>query len=148
MHKLTLLLIPLILLSSCTIDWNDEKDTKIAELEKQVQDDIFEKKQECAKYIPLIEKKIKAKEDDLNIENDYYHETINEVFYSSVKKTCIWLWNSLWIVQNRNTQEWWAIRNEYNHILDILSNDETTYDLTDSTITAKYYDEVRKLKWE
>jgi hypothetical protein len=36
--KLTLLLIPLILISSCTIDWNDEKDTKIAELEKQVQE--------------------------------------------------------------------------------------------------------------
>jgi hypothetical protein len=45
--KLTLLLIPMILLSSCTIDWNDEKDTKIAELEKQVQDDTFKKKQEC-----------------------------------------------------------------------------------------------------
>jgi hypothetical protein len=36
MHKLTLLLIPLIFLSSCTIDWSDEKDKKIAELEKQV----------------------------------------------------------------------------------------------------------------
>ncbi len=34
--KLTLLLIPLILLSSCTIDWNDEKDKKIAELEQKV----------------------------------------------------------------------------------------------------------------
>lgn len=34
--KPTFLLIPLILLSSCTIDWNDEKDKKIAELEKQV----------------------------------------------------------------------------------------------------------------
>ena len=36
MYKLTLLLIPLLLLSSCTIDWKDEKDKKIAELEKQV----------------------------------------------------------------------------------------------------------------
>jgi hypothetical protein len=33
MKSLTLLLIPLILFSSCTIDWNDEKDKKIAELE-------------------------------------------------------------------------------------------------------------------
>lgn len=32
MRSLTLLLIPLILLSSCTIDWNDEKDKKIVEL--------------------------------------------------------------------------------------------------------------------
>ena len=36
MKSLTLLLIPLLFLASCTIDWNDEKDIKIAELEKQV----------------------------------------------------------------------------------------------------------------
>jgi hypothetical protein len=53
--KLTLLLIPLILLSSCTIDWNDEKDKKIAELEKQNielktkdDDEIFRKNIECS----------------------------------------------------------------------------------------------------
>ena len=34
--KITLLLIPLLFLSSCTIDWNDEKNTKIVELEKQI----------------------------------------------------------------------------------------------------------------
>ncbi len=34
--KLRLLLIPILFLSSCTIDWNDEKDKKITELEKQV----------------------------------------------------------------------------------------------------------------
>ena len=37
MYKLALLLIPLLLLSSCTIDWNDEKDKKITELEYQLQ---------------------------------------------------------------------------------------------------------------
>ena len=36
MSKLSLLLIPLLFMTSCTIDWNDEKDAKIAELEKQV----------------------------------------------------------------------------------------------------------------
>jgi cytochrome c-type biogenesis protein CcmH/NrfG len=52
--KLTLLLIPLILLSSCTIDWNDEKDAKIAVLEKQItelkeknDDGLFKKNKEC-----------------------------------------------------------------------------------------------------
>ena len=38
MKKLTLLLIPLLFLSSCSIDWNGEKDKKIAELEQQVTD--------------------------------------------------------------------------------------------------------------
>jgi uncharacterized membrane protein (DUF106 family) len=52
--KLTLFLIPLLLLSSCTIDWNDEKDKKITELQKQVQelkeknnDELFKKNKEC-----------------------------------------------------------------------------------------------------
>ncbi len=36
--KLTLLLIPLLLLSSCTIDWNDEKDARITNLSHQIQD--------------------------------------------------------------------------------------------------------------
>jgi hypothetical protein len=36
MKSLTLLLIPILFLSSCSIDWNDEKDTKIAELKKQI----------------------------------------------------------------------------------------------------------------
>jgi hypothetical protein len=35
---LPIFLIPLILLSSCSIDWNDEKDKKIAELEQKVQE--------------------------------------------------------------------------------------------------------------
>gem|GEM_PF-5380528 len=38
MKLLPLLLIPIILLSSCSIDWNDEKD------------DYFTKNQECYKY--------------------------------------------------------------------------------------------------
>jgi hypothetical protein len=46
--KLTLLIIPLLFfMTSCTIDWNDEKDKKIAELEKKTS--TFERKLECSK---------------------------------------------------------------------------------------------------
>lgn len=58
MKKLTLLLIPLLLLSSCSIDWNDEKDTKIAELEKQIQDDTFKKNVECNDYFEKNKERI------------------------------------------------------------------------------------------
>ncbi len=44
MKSLTLLLIPLLFLSSCTIDWNDEKDAKITELEKHVTETRKKKK--------------------------------------------------------------------------------------------------------
>ena len=67
--KLTLLLIPLILLSSCTIDWNDEKDAKIVGLEKQIQeiknDDSFKRNQECANLAPELSKQV----NELNIKN-------------------------------------------------------------------------------
>ena len=38
MKSLTLLLIPLLFLSSCTIDWNDEKDKKISDLNIKIQE--------------------------------------------------------------------------------------------------------------
>lgn len=73
MKNLIFLLIPLLFLSSCTIDWNDEKDKKIVELNvkieaqkeeiKKVKDDnLFMKKQTCLKYNDAIEKDLKDKE--------------------------------------------------------------------------------------
>ena len=37
-EKLILFLIPLLFLSSCSLDWHDDKDTKVIELEKQNQE--------------------------------------------------------------------------------------------------------------
>lgn len=57
MKSLTFLLIPLLFLSSCSIDWNDEKDKEIARLEyelKQKTDKYYEMKEiihECNKDI-------------------------------------------------------------------------------------------------
>jgi hypothetical protein len=48
MRKLLLILIPLLFLSSCTIDWNDEKDKKITELEKQVTNNNIELQEKCS----------------------------------------------------------------------------------------------------
>jgi hypothetical protein len=49
-HFLALGLLTSLLLTSCSVDWNDANVKKIGELEKQVQDDTFKKKEECAKY--------------------------------------------------------------------------------------------------
>jgi hypothetical protein len=59
MRKLSLLLIPLLFfMTSCTIDWNDEKDAKIAELKKQIQDDTFKKNLECNEYFEKNKERI------------------------------------------------------------------------------------------
>ena len=51
MKKLLLIiLISNYLLSSCSVDWNDGKDKRIAELEKTIQDDTFQKNKECIEY--------------------------------------------------------------------------------------------------
>ena len=96
MRSLTLL-IPLLFLSSCTIDWNDEKDKKIAGLEKQVtevteknNDHIFSRKQKCTSSLWELTSYFKKidQEDTLNT-----YEFV-EVFYSEVKNDCLWIFST------------------------------------------------------
>lgn len=70
-------------LTSCSVNWNNEKDTKISELEKRVQDDLFKKRQECAKYKDEIESDIKNRWD----------EEFVELFYSPVRHSCLYIAN-------------------------------------------------------
>ena len=44
---LAITLIGTLFLASCSVDWNDEKEKKIVELEKKLNNDIFKKKNEC-----------------------------------------------------------------------------------------------------
>ncbi|MDD2566002.1 MAG: hypothetical protein PHZ26_03600 [Candidatus Gracilibacteria bacterium] len=94
MKKYTVLglIIPMLLISSCSIDWKDENKEKIESLEKQVsemkkekEDDLFKKKQECAKY----KDKVELKEIKLN-------NILKEIFYSSKYNSC------LYSIQSRN----------------------------------------------
>lgn len=48
---LAITLIGTLFLASCSVDWNDEKEKKIVELEKKLNNDIFKKKNECWKLI-------------------------------------------------------------------------------------------------
>ncbi|MDD2871534.1 MAG: hypothetical protein PHS49_06095 [Candidatus Gracilibacteria bacterium] len=91
---ISLSLVFVLFLSSCSIDWNGEKDNKIVELEKEVtllkknkENDIFKKKQECLKY----------KDEMLKQLNDIGHingaEYIDEIFYSNKNDTCFYTSN-------------------------------------------------------
>ena len=147
--KLTLLLIiPLILFSSCTIDWNDEKDKKIAGLEKQVtvlkeqnDDESFKKKQECSN---LAEEMLKFAK---NYNNNIYG--LWEIFYSSTKNSCFFTAkagdpfglvllfdffsktyvksNEIWICEKTRT--------------------ETCYKM-EQDLWVKYEQTIKELKWE
>lgn len=61
-----ILLVTSLLLSACSIDWNDEKDKKITELQAEIENDVFKKKQECQKYQEEVERRIQKSEKELN----------------------------------------------------------------------------------
>ena len=87
---LPFILLTSLLLSACSIDWSGEKDKKIAELEKQVKDDIFKKNQECAKYKNEIEKEIKEynwEDKEMNITKT---ATLDSIFYSPLMNSCLY----------------------------------------------------------
>lgn len=90
---ISLSLLSVLLLSSCSIDWNDEKakkiseqDNKISKLEKQIEDDLFKKKQECA---TLNKKMLEFAQE---FRSDIYE--IQEIFYSPKLNSCMFIWDS------------------------------------------------------
>lgn len=95
--KLILLLIPLLFfITSCSIDWNDEKDKKIAELNqkieeqkeeiKEIKDDgIFKKNKECLSYLEKMDM-------EYTFQNIWPNSTI---FYSPIKDSCIYTANQV-----------------------------------------------------
>jgi len=86
-------------------------------------DQLFEKKQECAKYKESLQGEIDKM-------GSSYSETINEIFYSVPKNSCFAL----------------TYRVRENHdsyvITDLLTNEITTYS------EEMYYKKVKELKWE
>jgi len=108
MKKILLLLPFLLLISSCSIDWNDDKDKKIKELNndivnlnKKAEENTFNKKLECAK---LINKEKKWLSDFTSMYYNSAWKNINkewemwieksrsevlETFYSKKASSCI-----------------------------------------------------------
>lgn len=135
--KLTpFLLIPLLFLSSCSIDWNDAKDAKIAELEKQVQDIPFQKKIECGKLKNEMEKSMPEYLKKDSIGQDLATDIkiwkirlyLRDVFYSSKGDSCIFSFNK---AEDKLTESWeWYIEVKY-YIVDYL-NHNLLYETEDS----------------
>lgn len=98
MKKVLLSMFLVLILSGCSIDWNWEKDQKIVKLEKQIQNDTFNKNKECIKLEPEMRKQLESNERYGNMTpwNTLY---LSEVFYSPLKNTCLYksefiFWNT------------------------------------------------------
>lgn len=95
------LLIPLLFLSSCSIDWNDEKDVKIAELEKQLVESNQANKEKCSEVAErkftqwkndnesALEKGFWNKAYSSSDYNNYYNIKLNKCLIS-IRETIIY----------------------------------------------------------
>jgi len=133
-----------LLLSSCSIDWDNEKDKKIAELEKQIQNDTFKKKQECAEDKLKMEKEWYSTIEKIwKATGDPYSWEVSEIFYSKKLNTCIYVFNIYKIVDiDFEWQE--MLLNTY--VFDFFSKKEII-----SSINNKDYEiekKIKDLKWE
>lgn len=132
MKSLIFLLIPLLFLSSCSIDWNDEKDKKIVELEKQIQDDTFKKNKDCSEYGTKIELQIK---EDIN-NRLYLFKYIKEIFYSKTQNSCFI------ITEEKDS----TTLTEYYTIENLLSKERISFNKTSDI--QLYGEKVKELKSE
>lgn len=95
MKKLIFLFIPLLFLSSCSIDWNDEKDKKIAELERQIQENTavkIKKDSMCKRLLPEIKKQMEVKIDTKETQSTI---VVEDIFYSPYMNDCVFITNEL-----------------------------------------------------
>ncbi len=88
MKRILIYIVPILLvISSCSIDWNDKKDAKIAELEKQItelkqknDDSSFKKKQECGEYKKAILEELELYNKNWGGDEKWL---LQEIFYSN-----------------------------------------------------------------
>lgn len=149
MKKIFAILICLVLFSSCSIDWNWEKDKKIAELEKKLEDKFFDKKKECLSYKEEILKQLNETASIYQNRNYTHTESLKEIFYSPTLNSCVY---TTFVKEN---QDW--VECEFFKSYDYLSvnNDLWIYlefkDWKECDFTAswkKYDADIKELKWE
>lgn len=99
---LPILLISVLLLSSCSIDWNDEKDKRISEVENQnmelkaqLNTVIFEKQKECLTYNSEISNLLKMVVNTkasfgLQKYDEFDSEILEDIFYSPKYHSCLY----------------------------------------------------------
>ncbi|MGE4443768.1 MAG: hypothetical protein AB7E37_02100 [Candidatus Altimarinota bacterium] len=156
MQKIIILSL-LFILSSCSIDWNGEKDKKIAELEKEISDNEFQKKIECGNLKAKMESSMKnfilKSSVGQDIENDISDKKIRlhfgELFYQNKLKSCIFSFNK---VEDKYTDFGEHYYEISYYIIDYLSNNliystsEKCLTNNECNIEKEYSDALEKIK--
>lgn len=142
MKKIFVLFSLIFILSSCSIDWNWEKDKKIAELGKQVsefkkaqENDLFERNKECYQ----LTNEIKS-----DLESEEWFMKVTEIFYSKQEKTCFYvIWKQPFI------ERLWKYEQQY-FLINLFTKEvvETHYSESKLDNLDKFNQKIKELKWE
>ena len=154
MKKVLLWMFLVLILSSCSIGWNWEKDKKIMELENKVdkltkdkENDLFDKKLDCVSNFNFINQKIK----NYNPLTIWLSFTLEEVFYSPILNECLYVdfmkqekVNTLKRLMKLWSNVWWkplesCIKFKYDEILWTEIN---------TLECINFNDKIKELKWE
>lgn len=102
------------------------------------QEELFDKKQECAKHKEDIEKDIAVR----NFGNQI--EVLQEIFYSPIKNTC--MYKVRWKLSTTLTN-WETINREREQVYDFFTKEMITW--TNNPLNDEYfYSKLKELKWE
>ena len=121
--------------------------------QKLSQDELFEKKKECASYKNIIEKEIEER----NFWNQV--ERLESIFYSSTKNTCMYYVN--WSV-NYTTQKWGPQSREWQRVYDYFTKEvvlrtpvscknyegDNIWYIIWSCLEDNFDEKLQELKWE
>lgn len=151
---LPLLLATSLLLSACSIDWDDKKVVPVENVSKPVElEDIFKKKQECLKYKDEIQKIYR------DVTQHFWTEDtkIEEIFYSPNWNSCYWIISSysLWVDEEFDTL---TKKVQQLELLDILNHTKIARKMNCDELNnctkqwededKNYLEQIKFLKWE
>jgi len=108
------------------------------------QDELFSKKQECAKYKNSIQDEINEEKKRLEKLEVSYDGSIEEIFYNSKENSCFAVLNEQTLYKN-----WNQIINST--IKDLLTNKTVAHYQDwqeDATNAVYYFKKLKELKWE
>ena len=102
------------------------------------QEELFEKKQECAKHKEDIEKDIAVR----NFGNQI--EILEEIFYSPTENTCMY---KTWWKLSTTLTDWEVVNRERERVYDFFTKETVIW--TDNRLNDEYfYNKFKELKWE
>ena len=99
MKYLTLAIVSIFFLSSCSMDWGDSEGWKTKQVSQETQNDIFKKGIDCIKLKPEMEEQLKL-ERELSRRSGYFYWRVDYIFYSQKRNSCLYVSKILDLVRD------------------------------------------------